>query len=553
LPALVASQPTALAPGWYKSSVPSSYEDAEVKVVWENSYIYPYPGQFPLYWYVEVVYTNKGNKTFNISCAGESEFSPVKEHMRGTANAGYVVAEETFCERNPNSIIILEPGEAFYDWATFRNVPWPGSEVRLEWEPYGFSQWVNPWQSPFSARPPLVCPPTLVTLGTCETVSRKPEGTAPNLVVLVHGCCTDASDVKKDWDSFGRLIAGAITTPREWEIVVLDWSPDTQKGLLPEVALKAYAAVFDQNGQPGQGKKLATAILGVKNRYKHVHLIGHSAGSNLINVAANELIIDWLKIQNKEERPFIHLTFLDAYTPFSTDRLRYGFLGGNYPHYSEHYVDKKTGGLFPTDENLDYAFNFDITGWPGTLDETLKDFGHQWPIYWYKKSITAPEPEFKYLKYGFPLSREGGNGKFINYMGQLYPPPSSNPSDPNKGLVNLTIHPPGAGVPVITEVVFPSSIPADGKPVSGTVKFTAPLKGVNWAQFDVLGDTCNGCFNPFGFDPGVSNLPEGGKFNFQMFCTGPLNYWSMKLTLRDPSPRGNPYIFLIECKPSIAR
>jgi hypothetical protein len=58
---------------------------------------------------------------------------------------------------------------------------------------------------------------------------REPKGTASNLVVLVHGCCTDANDVINDWDSFGRLISGTIHTPGQWEIVVWDWSSYTPK------------------------------------------------------------------------------------------------------------------------------------------------------------------------------------------------------------------------------------------------------------------------------------------------------------------------------------
>jgi hypothetical protein len=169
LPPLAASQSTQTSPGWYKNSGPSTiYEDSKLRIVWENSYIYQHPGTDNLYWYAQVVYRNLGTQAVFFTCNGATTPSLAKEHMRGTANAGEVPAEETFCSRNPNFTGVIEPGGVFYNWAIFHNVPWIGSEVSLEWMPYGFSPWVKPWQSPFSAPPPIACPPELVTLGTCE-------------------------------------------------------------------------------------------------------------------------------------------------------------------------------------------------------------------------------------------------------------------------------------------------------------------------------------------------------------------------------------------------
>lgn len=62
--------------------------------------------------------------------------------------------------------------------------------------------------------------------------SDAPQGKAPNLIVLVHGCCTDDIDVAEDWNTFREHIKTAIIktrTPREWEIVVWDWTDDTPK------------------------------------------------------------------------------------------------------------------------------------------------------------------------------------------------------------------------------------------------------------------------------------------------------------------------------------
>jgi hypothetical protein len=49
LPAIAASQPTPLPPGWYHNSGTSTiYEDSGLRIVWENSYVYEYPAESPL-------------------------------------------------------------------------------------------------------------------------------------------------------------------------------------------------------------------------------------------------------------------------------------------------------------------------------------------------------------------------------------------------------------------------------------------------------------------------------------------------------------------------
>jgi hypothetical protein len=170
LPALAVSQPTSLPPGWYRNSGPSIiFEDSRVRITWENSYIYPYPGQSPLYWYAEVIYLNTSSQTWQLTCSGQADPSLIREHItRGTTYLGYVAAEETFCSRNPNFNVPVGPGAAHHNWAIFHNVPWPGDKVSLEWAWAGFSAWVNPWHAPFGEPPPAECPPELVTLGTCQ-------------------------------------------------------------------------------------------------------------------------------------------------------------------------------------------------------------------------------------------------------------------------------------------------------------------------------------------------------------------------------------------------
>jgi hypothetical protein len=157
--------------------------------------------------------------------------------------------------------------------------------------------------------------------------------------------------------------------------------------------------------------------------FKYIHLIAHSAGGKLIDKAAKQLA--WMKNRKNMEKPFIHLTFLDAYTPEKEDREGAGSYGSlpDYPnHYSEHYVDRSPSsfpipGFQNTNTILPNAFNFDITHWIGADKGAF--FGHFWPINWYIQSITEIDNEMP--KPGLPLSREGGNNGYDQLSTRFQP------------------------------------------------------------------------------------------------------------------------------------
>jgi hypothetical protein len=118
-----------------------------------------------------------------------------------------------------------------------------------------------------------------------------------------------------------------------------------------------------------------------------------------------------------QDRPFIHLTFLDAFRPFFDD---YGNLE-NYPeHYSEHYVDVNLIAA-STNDYLPHTFNFDITNWQDQKDDRRDEFGHQWPRRWYTRSVETPN---RTGVLGFELSLEGGNEAFCT-LAQQFPPGAS--------------------------------------------------------------------------------------------------------------------------------
>jgi len=176
------------------------------------------------------------------------------------------------------------------------------------------------------------------------------------LIVLVHGCCTKPEDVSEYHQladkMVGRIIQEEFTRfqkkqqPRAWEIVVWNWSNQTTPTsddyvLCPKCFLddadKAYKAAYDHDGKQGQSGDLA-AVINSYSTYKYIHLIGHSAGAKLIHEASKTLA----EYKNREggEKPFIHLTFLDAYTQDDKDsgkdpneiRKSYGYLEG-YPNH----------------------------------------------------------------------------------------------------------------------------------------------------------------------------------------------------------------------------
>lgn len=422
-PFTVVTHSSGLSPGWHSNDGRNSLmfesitNDSGLRILLGNTYVYESPVVDPLYWYVQILYINASlTQSRPINCAGRTDPSIAKEHMQGTGNAGAVAADETFCSRNPTFSGQISPGGTHYEWAIFHNVPWGGKDslVRIEWDPYTFSDWFKPWDRPYpkDVPPPAGCPPELVSFGKCREdstrqpmkvhLSRTPEGKAPNLVVLVHGCCTTYDQYLKEmYQQRGDALISAIvrtniakkTKANAWEIVVRDWSnftpPFTLDKVFQDVAKQAYDAAA------GQGDLLEKLIARYAY-YKYVHLIGHNAGARLIDQAATMLSL-WAK-----KKPFIHLTFLDAYTPLG-DQVVYGMNAD----YAEHYVDR--GPFFDTDQDLANAFNFNVTDWKDEKDSAWREGGHQWPLRWYTRSINIPK---KTGLYGFKLSLEGGNDTF---------------------------------------------------------------------------------------------------------------------------------------------
>ncbi len=129
------------------------------KVIWTKSVVQPYSSGVPLYWTAYVTYTNISSSDQTLACPGASGLaaSGISEYMSGgSGDDGTVDAETSNCDQNPNLTVTVPPGGTDTDWATFHNVPWPGSAVSITWGDIGTS----PNAYPFSSMPPNPGPST---------------------------------------------------------------------------------------------------------------------------------------------------------------------------------------------------------------------------------------------------------------------------------------------------------------------------------------------------------------------------------------------------------
>jgi hypothetical protein len=118
-----------------------------IQVVWTSSVVQPYSSGVPLYWTAYLTYTNVSSSAVTLACPGNwPQASYVAEVMSGGAgDDGLVSAETTTCSQHPSLTVTVPPGGTYTAFATFHNVPWPGSNVSIEWGDLGTSTPVNPF------------------------------------------------------------------------------------------------------------------------------------------------------------------------------------------------------------------------------------------------------------------------------------------------------------------------------------------------------------------------------------------------------------------------
>jgi hypothetical protein len=176
-------------------------------------------------------------------------------------------------------------------------------------------------------------------------------------------------------------------------------------------------------GKDTAGPLLGKEIVRLSENWQHIHLIGHSAGSWVINEAA--------KIIAKETKAEVHLTYLDAYVPTFWNEDELGEFGDdpNVAFWNEHYFTRDIT-LGVTEKLLKHAHNVDLTDvTPGIND-------HKFPWHWYHATVIgrfAPGQRYEgeklfsrsgKVEYGFVRSLETGEG---NWKTSIALKPGSEP------------------------------------------------------------------------------------------------------------------------------
>jgi len=218
--------------------------------------------------------------------------------------------------------------------------------------------------------------------------------TEPNLVIVTHGWWE-----RETWPADIALAIAARTDPQQWRCGWYQWHREA--GRLPPWEATRI-------GRDVVGPYLGREILRLSRQWRHVHLIGHSAGAWVINMAAQ-------RIANETDAD-IHITFLDAYVPPGWDESVLGGLAWQLPGrcWVEQYFTRDF--LFHiSDTELTYAHNVDIT-------EINPGFSnHKFPSIWYRATVVGqygassrfrgetPWRQAGDIEYGFARSLESGS------------------------------------------------------------------------------------------------------------------------------------------------
>lgn len=214
-----------------------------------------------------------------------------------------------------------------------------------------------------------------------------------NIVIATHGWIE-----REPWPEDLALAIRNRVDANEWLCGWFDWHNEAR------VINPRDAA---QYARDKAGAMLAEQILKLSKNPKHMHLIGHSAGSWAISEAA--------KIIARQTNASIHLTFLDAYVPLGWDANELGNItaGPNTVYWADHYLTQDIT-LKVTGHFLKHAHNVDI----GDITPGIKD--HRFPFHWYPATVHGDYPQNdKYAEkklyfksggigYGFARSLEAG-------------------------------------------------------------------------------------------------------------------------------------------------
>lgn len=191
---------------------------------------------------------------------------------------------------------------------------------------------------------------------------------ADKLVIVTHGW------LDKGRDRWPNEMADAFCSridPNEWACGWFDWKGGS--AVVSSVQAAEYA-------RDVAGPRLAAAVIKLGRSWKHIHLLGHSAGSWTIQSAAERLAREY-------PDTVFHLTFLDAYVPARWDpdclgRVFHDSAKQRSLCWAEHYYTRDFT-MEVTEHNLKWAHNVDISA----LDPFICE--HEFPYRWYTATITG--------------------------------------------------------------------------------------------------------------------------------------------------------------------
>lgn len=254
---------------------------------------------------------------------------------------------------------------------------------------------------------------------TSPTFPEKEEG-KDSLIVVTHGLIPpgDSPEESTAWvDEMTNAIAQYFSANHinNWQVVGYKWPEKASiqnVRSIQDLFLKINNA-FNEAAQTG----LIIGNIAKRGQYKSIHLLGHSAGANLIDAFSRRVFGSGSDIN-------IQCTFLDPFVGLD-------YFGqnsfGRAASWSDCYLstDIKTGGKYHpfTASPLKHAYNVDVSDLQRDRDYTAYVYTgtginepcmrpvsptHDWPIQFYLNTITG-QADWEYESLGFPLSYEGGN------------------------------------------------------------------------------------------------------------------------------------------------
>lgn len=222
-----------------------------------------------------------------------------------------------------------------------------------------------------------------------------------SLVVVTHGWLP--YPLPKDVgfvDSMSNAVQTYLTAHslNNWQVFGYKWEDNAWKFSAPNALSKAI----------GEGVNLGEALSA--QGWSNIHLIGHSAGAELIHIASK-----WIKVISPNT--VVHCTFLDPYV--GNDNAGVTDYGSASDWSDSYFSYDVTGDV--TEQPLNEAYNVNVTQLgpkrgmskfrsqvTGQMEVCTKTIHyHGWSIDFYSNTITG-NVSSDYDGFGFPLSKEGG-------------------------------------------------------------------------------------------------------------------------------------------------